>query len=554
MLSCLQIENVAVIQKAEVHFQPGLNVLTGETGAGKSILIDSINAILGNRTSKDLVRTGASKAVIRASFAQIPDAVLDKLEEAGYERSAELLLSREITAEGKSSCRINGMPTTAAVLRELCGGLININGQHDSVGLLNPAHHLSILDDYAQNAKLYQEYYVLYRSLVKVKKELDAMITDEAEKQRRIDLLSYQVQEIEEAGLTAGEEQTLESRRKVLDNASTIRDRVAKAHALLSGDDDTPGAVDLLGEASNAMDTAAQLDESLSGVSGTLMDLYYSAKDAAAELIDRLDAYDTNDAELDEIEQRLDLLYRLKRKYGDTVEDIIAFGQKAREELEQIQFSEQRHDQLQAEKLRLYGLAREKAEALTQTRLKAFDELNARITDTLQFLNMPGVRMTLHHARGPLASHGQDSVEFYISTNPGEAPKPLARIASGGELSRITLAIKNALADRDAVPTVIYDEIDSGVSGKAAGRIGEVLRQSAQGHQILCITHTAQIAALADCHLLIQKNVTNDRTYTEIHPLDTEGRVEALARLISGDHVTELSRANAREMLGTGRQ
>ncbi len=554
MLSCLQIENVAVIQKAEVHFQPGLNVLTGETGAGKSILIDSINAILGNRTSKDLVRTGASKAVIRASFAQIPDAVLDKLEAAGYERSAELLLSREITAEGKSSCRINGMPTTAAVLRELCGGLININGQHDSVGLLNPAHHLSILDDYAQNAKLYQEYYVLYRSLVKVKKELDAMITDEAEKQRRIDLLSYQVQEIEEAGLTAGEEQTLESRRKVLANASTIRDRVAKAHALLSGDDDTPGAVDLLGEASNAMDTAAQLDESLSGVSGTLMDLYYSAKDAAAELIDRLDAYDTNDAELDEIEQRLDLLYRLKRKYADTVEDIIAFGQKAREELEQIQFSEQRHDQLQAEKLRLYGLAREKAEALTQTRLKAFDELNARITDTLQFLNMPGVRMTLHHARGPLASHGQDSVEFYISTNAGEAPKPLARIASGGELSRITLAIKNALADRDAVPTVIYDEIDSGVSGKAAGRIGEVLRQSAQGHQILCITHTAQIAALADCHLLIQKNVTNDRTYTEIHPLDTEGRVEALARLISGDHVTELSRANAREMLGTGRQ
>ena len=554
MLSCLQIENVAVIQKAEVHFQPGLNVLTGETGAGKSILIDSINAILGNRTSKDLVRTGASKAVIRASFAQIPDVVLDKLEAAGYERSAELLLSREITAEGKSSCRINGMPTTAAVLRELCGGLININGQHDSVGLLNPAHHLSILDDYAQNAKLYQEYYVLYRSLVKVKKELDAMITDEAEKQRRIDLLSYQVQEIEEAGLTAGEEQTLESRRKVLANASTIRDRVAKAHALLSGDDDTPGAVDLLGEASNAMDRAAQLDESLSGVSGTLMDLYYSAKDAAAELIDRLDAYDTNDAELGEIEQRLDLLYRLKRKYGDTVEDIIAFGQKAREELEQIQFSEQRHDQLQAEKLRLYGLAREKAEALTQTRLKAFDELNARITDTLQFLNMPGVRMTLHHARGPLASHGQDSVEFYISTNAGEAPKPLARIASGGELSRITLAIKNALADRDAVPTVIYDEIDSGVSGKAAGRIGEVLRQSARGHQILCITHTAQIAALADCHLLIQKNVTNDRTYTEIHPLDTEGRVEALARLISGDHVTELSRANAREMLGTGRQ
>ena len=554
MLSSLQIENVAVIQKAEVHFQPGLNVLTGETGAGKSILIDSINAILGNRTSKDLVRTGAAKAVIRAAFEQVPDAVLDSLEKAGYERSDALMLSREITAEGKSSCRINGMPATAAVLRELCGGLININGQHDSVGLLNPARHLGILDDYAQNDVQFQEYYALYRELVRIKRELDAMITDEAEKQRRIDLLSYQVQEIENAALTAGEEQTLESRRRVLANASTIRDRIAQCYALLSGGDEAAGAVDLLGEASNAASDAAQLDEALSGAASQLTDLYYTAKDVAADLVGRLDAYETNDAELDEIEQRLDLLYKLKRKYGDTVEDVSAFGQKAREELQNIQTSQERYDHLQAEKRRLYAQAREKAEVLTQTRLRAFEELNKRISGTLDFLNMPGVRMTLRHTRGPLASHGQDGIEFYISTNPGEAPKPLAKIASGGELSRITLAIKNAMADKDAVPTVIYDEIDSGVSGKAASRIGEVLRQSAQGHQILCITHTAQIAALADCHLLIQKNVENDRTYTEIHPLDTEGRVEALARLISGDHVTELSRANAREMLGTGRQ
>ena len=550
MLSSLQIENVAVIQKAEVHFQPGLNVLTGETGAGKSILIDSINAILGNRTSKDLVRTGAAKAVIRAAFEQVPVPVQDRLEKAGYERSEELMISREITAEGNSSCRINGMPATAAILRELCGGLININGQHDSVGLLNPARHLGILDDYAQNQEVFQDYYRLYRELVRIKKELDAMITDEAEKQRRIDLLTYQVQEIEDAGLTAGEDQTLENRRRVLANASTIRDRVAKSYALLSGDDESAGGVDLLGEASNAMETAAQLDDSLSGAAGQLMDLYYTAKDVAAELIGRLESYGTNDAELDDIEQRLDLLYKLKRKYGETVEDVIAFGQKAREELEHIQTSQERYDALQAEKLRLYRLAREKAEALTRTRLNAFEELNKRISGTLDFLNMPGVRMTLQHSRGPLASHGQDSVEFYISTNPGEAPKPLAKIASGGELSRITLAIKNAMADKDAVPTVIYDEIDSGVSGKAASRIGEVLRQSAQGHQILCITHTAQIAALADCHLLIQKNITNERTYTEIHPLDENGRVEALARLISGDHVTELSLANAREMLG----
>ena len=550
MLSSLQIENVAVIQKANVHFEKGLNVLTGETGAGKSILIDSINAILGNRTSKDLVRTGAAKAVIRAAFEDVPPAVLDSLEKAGYERSEALLLSREITAEGKSTCRINGMPATAAVLRELCGGLININGQHDSVGLLNPARHEGILDAYAQNSAEYQAYYAIYRELVGVKKTLDAMITDESEKQRRIDLLSYQVQEIDDAGLTAGEEQTLESRRKVLANASTIRDRIAQCYALLSGGDEAPGAVDLLGEASNAVDAAAQLDGELSAGAGQLLDLYYTAKDVAADLIGRLDAYDTNDAELDEIEQRIDLIYKLRRKYGDTVEDILAFGERARKELEMIQSSQERVEHLQKEQRRLYTLAREKAEALTQTRLKAFDELNKRISGTLDFLNMPGVRMTLCHSRGPLASHGQDSIEFYISTNPGEAPKPLAKIASGGELSRITLAIKNAMADKDAVPTVIYDEIDSGVSGKAASRIGEVLRQSAEGHQILCITHTAQIAALADCHLLIQKNITNERTYTEIHPLDENGRVEALARLISGDHVTELSLANAREMLG----
>ena len=550
MLSSLQIENVAVIQKANVHFEKGLTVLTGETGAGKSILIDSINAILGNRTSKDLVRTGAPKAVIRAAFEDVPAAVLDKLEKAGYERSDALLLSREITAEGKSSCRINGMPATAAVLRDLCGGLININGQHDSVGLLNPAHHEEILDAYAQNGAVYQEYYAVYRELVGVKKALDAMITDENEKQRRIELLRYQVQEIDDADLKVGEEQTLESRRKVLANASTIRDRIAQAYALLSGGDDSSGAVDFLGEASNAIDTAAQLDGELSASAGQLLDLYYTAKDVAADLIGRLDEYDSNDAELDEIEQRIDRIYKLKRKYGDTVEDILAFGDKARQELETIQSSQERAEHLQAEKHRLYTLAREKAELLTQTRLKAFEELNKRISGTLDFLNMPGVRMTLRHARGPLASHGQDSVEFYISTNPGEDPKPLAKIASGGELSRITLAIKNAMADKDAVPTVIYDEIDSGVSGKAASRIGEVLRQSARGHQILCITHTAQIAALADCHLLIQKNITNDRTYTEIHPLDASGRVDALAHLISGDHVTELSRANAREMLG----
>lgn len=554
MLTSLQIENVAVIQKAEVHFEKGLNVLTGETGAGKSILIDSINAILGSRTSRDLVRTGAARAVIRATFENIPELVQDRLEHAGYERSDALMLMREITAEGKSSCRINGMPANATVLREICGGLININGQHDSVGLLNPANHQDILDGYAQNQEIFQAYRTVYLELIRVKRAMDALITDEDEKQRRIELLRYQADEIDSAALTAGEEETLAARRKVLANASTIRERIAQAYTALSGGDDTPGAADLLGEASNAMDAAAQLDEELTATAGQLMDLYYTAKDLSADLIARLERYESNDEELDQIEQRLDLIYKLKRKYGSTVEDILAYGEKARAELERIQSSREEQEHLQAEKLRLYKLAREKAEALTQTRLKAFEELNHRISGTLDFLNMPGVRLSLHHARGPLAGHGQDSIEFYISTNPGEAPKPLAKIASGGELSRITLAVKNALAERDAVPTVIYDEIDSGVSGKAAGKIGAVLRESARSHQILCITHTAQIAALADCHLMIQKKVLGDRTYTEVFPLTREGRVDALAHLISGDQVTELSLANAREMLGLAAQ
>ncbi|MCI2046688.1 MAG: DNA repair protein RecN [Faecalibacterium sp.] len=549
MLTCLQIENVAVIEKAEVHFARGLNVLTGETGAGKSILIDSINAILGNRTSRDLIRTGAEKAVIRATFEGIPDAVAQKLVAAGYEKASDLLLVREITASGKNGCRINGMPATAAVLRELCGGLVNIHGQHDSVGLINPATHVQLLDEYAQNSATFQAYYDTYRSLIAVKREADALNMDETEKQRRIDLLQYQVDEIDAAALTDGEEETLEARRKVLANAETIRERMAKAHALLSGDDETGGAVDLLGEAGNALGEAAALDTTLASGAEKLSEYYYAAKELAADLAGHLEDFDAGGEDLNELEDRLELIYKLKKKYGATVADVLAFGEKARAELESIQLSSQRRTELEKQKRALYETAREKAEALTQTRLAAFEELNQKIIGTLDFLNMPGVRLTLQHTRGPLASHGQDTLELYISTNPGEAPKPLAKIASGGELSRIMLAIKSAMADRDRVPTVIYDEIDTGVSGMAAGRIGETMKKNAKDHQILCVTHTAQIAAMADTHLLIQKNIENDRTYTHISPLDAQGRIEALARLISGDHVTDLSRANAMEML-----
>ena len=553
MLTGLQIENVAVIEKADVHFSAGLNVLTGETGAGKSILIDSINAILGSRTSRELVRTGAEKAVIRATFENIPETVKARLEKAGYEPSDALLLMRELQASGKSVCRINGMPATAAVMREICAGLVNVHGQHDSIGLANPATHLQLLDDYAQNKACFDTYYATYRRLVTAKKEMDALAMDEAEKQRRLDLAKYQADEIDAAALTDGEEETLEARRTVLANAESIREKVAQARQILSGDDENSGAADLLGEAGNALQAAAGLDTSLAELAGRLSDAYYAAREIGSDLAGRLEEYSGEGGSLDEVEARLDTIYRLKHKYGGSVAEILAFGEKARAEMETIRFSEQRRAELDRETHALYDTARQQAQALTQTRLDAFAQLNTRITAMLEFLNMPGVRLSLQHSRGPLASHGQDTMELLISTNPGEAPKPLAKIASGGELSRIMLAIKSAMADRDHIPTVIYDEIDAGVSGKAAGRIAKTLRRNAADHQILCVTHTPQIAAAADHHLLIQKNIENERTYTKISPLDEEGRVRALASIISGDHVTEISLANAREMLAASR-
>ena len=553
MLSQLKIENVAVIEKAQAQFTPGLNVLTGETGAGKSILIDSINAILGNRTSRDLVRTGAGKACVWATFTNLSPRTRTLLEEAGYEAEDELLLYREISAEGKGSCRVNGMPATAAVLREIGGSLINIHGQHDSQSLTNPARHLALLDTFAQDQPLLETYQNLYRQLIRVKRQMDALEMDETEKQRRIEVLEFQLQEIEQAHLQPGEEEQLQARRQVLAHAQTILQQLGAAHAALSGDDDTAGAADGLGLASSAMEQAAALDPSLQPLTEKLNEYYYGVRDVAEELAQRLESDDAEPGELDRVEERLDLLYRLRQKYGTDLEGVLAFADQARAELETIQTSQQQLEQLAVQKQQLYQQAKKAAESLTQARLTAFENLQGQLVEALTFLNMPGIRFVLRHSRGPLALAGQDSVEFYISANAGEEPKPLAKIASGGELSRIMLALKSALADKDDIPTVIYDEIDTGVSGLAAGRIGEKLRQTSRGRQVLCITHTAQIAALADTHLLIAKQVEGSRTYTQIHPLDEEGRAEVLARIISGDHVTELSLANAREMLQQGR-
>ena len=514
MLCEIKIENVAVIEKAAAVFSDGLNVLSGETGAGKSILIDSINAILGNRTSREIVRSHTPKAMIWATFRGIGAKTRAQLADAGYEAENELLLYREITAEGKSTCRINGMPATASVVRDICSGLINIHGQHDNQSLMNPARHLGILDSFAQNETAHDAYYVVYKELCRVKKEIDALSMDETEKERRIETLRFQIEEIGAAELRPGEEDELLNRRTLIRNAQTVTEQLNIAYAALSGAEDAPGAGEMLGSAATALESISSLSEDFAPLAEQMSGLYYTARDAASDIA-----------------------------------DILAYLDAATAELDGIETGAQRLDELYDRQAALYDKAKALADALTQTRLEAFERFNAQITDALRFLNMPGIRFTLSHKKGPLAGSGQDSVEFNISTNPGEEPKPLAKIASGGELSRIMLAVKSALADKDDIGTVIYDEIDTGVSGLAAGRIGEKLKQTAQGRQVICITHTAQIAAQADNHLLIRKNVSEDRTYTEIDALSGEGRVQELARMISGDKITELALANAREML-----
>ncbi len=554
MLCEIRIENVAVIEKASAEFSEGLNVLSGETGAGKSILIDSINAILGNRTSRELVRSRTPKAMIWATFREIDPRVRAQLIDAGYETGDELLLYREIAAEGKSVCRINGLPATASVVRDICGGLLNIHGQHDNQSLMNPAKHLGVLDAFAQNAAQHDAYYKVYRELCHVKREIDALSMDEAEKERRVEKLRFQINEIEAADLRDGEEEELLDRRRLIRSAQSITEQLNAAYAALGGaDDDTPGANELLGAAFTALDSIREFSTDFADTADQLSELYEAARETASDIADQLSRYDFDPRELDEIEERLDLFYRLKQKYRMELPEIAAYCGQAREELAGIETSTQRLDELYDRQAELYETAKQLADALTKTRMEAFDRFNEQITDALRFLNMPGIQFTLLHKKGPLAGSGQDTVEFYISTNPGEEPKPMAKIASGGELSRIMLAVKSALADKDDIGTVIYDEIDTGVSGLAAGRIGEKLRQTARGRQVICITHTAQIAAEADRHLLIRKSISGERTYTEIEPLDEAGRVHELARMISGDKLTELALANAREMLRLAR-
>ncbi len=549
MLCEITIENVAVIEKANIVFGDGLNVLTGETGAGKSILIDSIGAILGSRASRDLVRTGAKKASIWATFNNLSKATKIQLQNAGYETDDELLLFREISAEGKSNCRINGMPVSAGVIRDICANLINIHGQQDSHSLLNPAKHIHILDAFAQNKELHNKYYLIYKELCAIKRKIDALQNDEDEKESKIELLKFQIDEISMADLNIDEEILLINERNTLRNAGAIKENLYGANMALNGADDTVSAVNLLRDASNFISENANLSDDFLSISEKIQDALYNVSELSHEVSNYFEQITFEPKRLEEIEDRLDLIYKLKKKYGKDIEEVLAFMQNAKEQLGAIEFSAQHLDELYDKQESLYNDAKMLAAQLTQTRLDAFEKFNSNISKALKFLNMPGIRLSLMHKAGSLASLGQDSIEFYISANMGETPKPMAKIASGGELSRIMLAIKSAMADKDDISTIIYDEIDTGVSGLAAARIGEKLKQTSKGRQIICITHTAQIAAEADIHLLIEKNVKEERTYTEVKKLDGEARVKVLAQMISGDKITDIALANAKEML-----
>lgn len=552
MLSQLYIENIAVIEKAEIHFNAGLNVLTGETGAGKSIVIDAIHTILGQRTSRDMIRTGSPSAFVSASFTGLSQQFCEFLAELGYaaEEEGTLFLQRSVSMEGKGSCRINGRPAPVSVLKEIGLRLINIHGQNESYALLSPERHIAYLDGFGNYAALLEEYQGQYQELCAVKRELRELTLDDSEKMRRMDLLQFQIEEITNAQIRVGEQETLQEKRNRYVNSGKIASALQEAHAALSGEDDGfSGAQQALEAACRSLQEAARYDARLTALASRVQGLSYELDDCCQELRDAGNGVEFDPAELEQIERRLDELYRLERKYGETEEEMLDFLAKAEKELEGIAFSEQRKEALEQE----YRQSREKAEQLAQTlsecRRKAAELFTSRVQEELAFLDMPHVRLEVEQNRCPLNETGGDEIQFLISTNPGEPPKPLAKIASGGELSRMMLAIKNVLADSDQIDTLIFDEVDTGISGSAAQKVGLKLREVSRNRQVICVTHSAQIAALADEHLLIQKNVRDGRTFTAVFPLDFEGRQREIARIIGGVKITGLTLESAREML-----
>lgn len=552
MLRLLHIENIAVIEQAEIAFDRGFNVLTGETGAGKSIVIDAISAILGERTYRDVIRTGADRAFVSAVFDGVPDLPWFAENRVEYDPS-ELLVQREVYADGKNVCRVNGRPVTVAILKKLGGQLVNIHGQHDSQQLFDETKHLSYLDLFARNEAERTAYAACYERVLSLRRERERLTLDEGEKLRRVEALQYQLEEIGRAGLQPGEDEQLENRRKLLQNAEKLSEALTAAAMALSGGEDASGAVDLVGEADHALARIARYDEGLAALGDRLSNLQYELEDVAGELRDHLDQMAYSGEELEQIESRLDVIHRLKRKYGGSVEEILQYAERAQRELDEITFSEERVAQLEKELAAVTAEAKAAGLLLRATRQTAARAMETRLSQELAALDMPRAQFVCQLEETDLTPDGLDSLRFLMTANVGEALKPLSKVASGGELARIMLAIKNVLAEQDRVGTLIFDEVDAGVSGRAAQKVAEKLRAVSKNKQVLCVTHLPQIAAAADVHLLIAKTEREGRTYTQVTALDRPGRTREIARIIGGAEITETTLRSAGEMLQSDR-
>lgn len=552
MLVNLVIDNIAVIEHTDIDFTAGFNVMTGETGAGKSIVIDSINAILGERTSRELIRHGAPSASVTAVFDSLPDSVMEEMRDLGIEpdENGGFIVNRTINAEGKNRCRINGQPVTVSILKNLVGGLINIHGQHDSQSLLNPEKHIRFIDDFAQNEDILLKYRTAYKHYCAIRRELSKLNANEQEKKQRLDMLRYQIDELEKAEIVPGERVQLEERRTLINNAKRVLDAAHRAYAVLAGEsEESAGAYDQIADASQTLTSVAQYYQQYAPIAQKLEEISYLVEECSADIRDSMEHMDTDEGELEGIEARLDVLYQLSLKYGDTEEEMLKYLEQARAEATTIICSDERAQELTAQLDDVRDEVISSAMELTKSREHAAELLSSQVQESLAQLDMPDTRFVVHRTETPAGSNGAEMMEFHISANAGEPPRPLSKIASGGELSRVMLALKNVLSAQDDVPTLIFDEIDTGVSGRAAQKIGRMMRSVSKAHQVICVTHLAPIAAMANTHFLIQKKSDGTHTFTQVHTLDLEGRKYELARITGGDDITKLQLDNAEEMI-----
>lgn len=554
MLKFLHIENIAVIERSDIEFSAGFNVLTGETGAGKSIVIDAINAVLGERTSKELIRAGCDTAEVSAVFGELDNATAAALSDAGItpDEDGNIVIRRRLSAAGKGLIKLNDRPVTATELKEIGKHLVNIHGQHDNQALLDPERHLDYIDAVADDDPIKGKYYAEFRELNRIRKELAATETDEDEKRRRVGLLKYQINELESAGIKPGEYEKLQKKLSVARNYQKTAEALSRAYSALKGDDEFDGAVSLLTDAEKSLSSLR--NDEWDKKSSALADAAAAAEDVSAALYDFLENAELADIDPDEINSRLETLDKLMAKYGNSEEEMLEFLEKARTELNDTEFSDKKAAELSAllddATVRLIASADE----LTAARKKAAAEFEKQVCDILSYLNMPDVRFTVQFGKGRYTKRGCDTAEFMISANRGESVKPLCKIASGGELSRVMLAIKSVLLGRDPVGTMIFDEIDTGISGYTAGKVGTQLKKVAENRQVICVTHLAQIAAMADTHLLIEKKAEKDRTFTSVSPLSYEQRINEIARIMSGTQMTENLYNSAKELLDRSKQ